>query len=592
MTGDGTKSPAKAPGGPRTGWALMAALVAPYRWRMVVLSATSLASALLEALFIILLTAIGMALVGGADAVGPAFGQYLPLPTALTLAAVSLLLRVTLSLLTVQISSTLTAVVTTAQRQRLSRAFLRTSWAIQQAEPAGRLQELLTSFVSRITNAVTTLANAITAGLSLIAFLATGVAMDPLATGAVLVALAVVGGVLTPLRRAIRRRSRRNARASLAFANAISELGTLSLEMQTYGAQRHFEARVDDLTAATTVTQRRTQVLQGALPHVYMSLAYAALLAGVAALSVAGVGDVGAIGAVMLLMLRSLSYGQQLSSASASIAAFLPFIEDVEDTVRRYEASPAPTGPTRPAAAVPLEARDVSFSYTPERAALAGVTFLLAPGEALGVIGPSGSGKSTLAQLLLGLRAPTSGMILADDVPLNEVDRQWWSSRVAFVAQDAKLLTGTVAENIRFFRDGISDADLRRAAKQANILDDIEALPHGFDTHLGERGGQLSGGQRQRLSIARALVAQPELLILDEPTSALDGLSEALIRATLVDLRGQLSVAIIAHRMSTLDICDRIMVIEGGRVTGLNTPEALRADSQFYSTALAVAGIA
>jgi len=241
---------------------------------------------------------------------------------------------------------------------------------------------------------------------------------------------------------------------------------------------------------------------------------------------------------------------------------------------------------------VPLEAVGIGFAYTADREALADVTFRLEPGEAIGVIGPSGAGKSTLAQLLLGLRPPTSGMITVGGTPLQDVDRRWWSTRVAFVAQDAQLFTGSVAENIRFFRDGITEAELRTAAAQANVLRDIEALPHGFDTHLGERGSQLSGGQRQRLSIARALVGLPDLLILDEPTSALDAQSESLIRSTLAGLHGRLSVVIIAHRMSTLDVCDRIMVIEHGRMTALDTPTALRSDSEFYNNALSLAGIA
>ena len=509
----------------------------------------------------------------------------------MALAAVSLVLRVVLALWGVRLSASLTASVTSAQRHRLSHAYLRTSWAIQQSEPAGRLQELLTGFVGRITQTVSTLATAITAGLSLAAFLAAGVLVDPLSTGAVLVALAVVGAILTPIRRAIKRRSRRNAQAGLAFANSVSELGSLGLEMQTYGAEGHFESRIGTLTEVATRTQRRTQELQGALPHIYMSLAYGAVLAGVAVLSLAAAVDLGVVGAVMLLMLRSLSYGQQLSSASAAIAGHLPFLEGVEETVRRYSNAAAAAGKAHPDAATPLEAVNVSFAYTDGRPALANVTFTLAPGEALGVIGPSGAGKSTLAQLLLGLRYPSSGQLRSGGVNLSEIDRGWWSDRVAFVAQDAKLYTGTVAENIRFFREGITEDDLRDAARQANILRDIEALPHGFDTHLGERGGQLSGGQRQRLSLARALVGRPELLVLDEPTSALDGHSEALIRETLAHLHDQLSVVIIAHRMSTLDICDRIMVIEQGRMTALDSPEALLTKSEFYRKSLAVAGI-
>lgn len=573
------------------GWTILGRLVSPHAGQVALLSFVSLGGALLEAVFIVLLTGIGLALVGGRESVGPAFGQAVSLRTALLLAAASLAVRVVLSLWGVQISARLAAAITTAQRQRLSHAYLRTSWAVQQAEPAGRLQELLTSFVGRITGTVSTLASAITAGLSLAAFLGTGLVVEPLSTGAVLIALAVVGGILTPFRREIRRRSWRNAKAGLAFANAVSELGSLGLEMQTYGAEDHFEARIDALTAESTLTTRRTQELQGALPHVYMSLAYGAVLIGVAVVSMADVIDLAVVGAVLLLMLRSLSYGQQLSSATASITASLPFLEGVEATVSRYVGSAAPPGSKRPDAVTPVEALDVGFAYTPEREALAGVTFRLAPGEAIGVIGPSGAGKSTLAQLLLGLRPPTTGVISVSSVPLSEIDRVWWTTNVAFVAQDAQLFTGTVAENIRFFRDGITDANLRRAAQRANILRDIEALPQGFDTHLGERGSQLSGGQRQRLSIARALAGEPNLLILDEPTSALDGQSEALIRSTLAGLHGRLSVVIIAHRMSTLDICDRIMVIEGGHMTALDTPAALRADSDFYRNALAIAGI-
>jgi len=297
------------------------------------------------------------------------------------------------------------------------------------------------------------------------------------------------------------------------------------------------------------------------------------------------------LGAVILLMLRSLSYGQQLAAAWGSLASNAPFLDRVIETAQRYHESPADTGQDVPASTMPLEAHEVDYAYTPDRPALEGISFQIRRGEVVGVIGPSGAGKSTLAQLLLGLRAPTVGTLSVSGVDLRRVDRGWWSSRVAFVAQDALLFTGTVAENIRFFRDGIDEDALRRAATQANVLHDIEALPGGFDADLGERGGRLSGGQRQRLTIARALAGMPELLVLDEPTSALDGKSEALIRDTIRNLRGEVTVVVIAHRMSTLDICDRIMVIEGGRMTSFDTPAALGQGSDFYRNAMSGAGI-
>jgi ABC-type multidrug transport system fused ATPase/permease subunit len=175
-------------------------------------------------------------------------------------------------------------------------------------------------------------------------------------------------------------------------------------------------------------------------------------------------------------------------------------------------------------------------------------------------------------------------------VDLRSVDRRWWTQRVAFVPQDPLLITGSVAENIRFFREGIDHGALVQACREANVLDDVNSLPLGFDTHLGERGSQLSGGQRQRLSIARALVGKPSLLILDEPTSALDGRSESLIRDTMARSHGKVTTVIIAHRMSTLDLCDRIVVIEHGSISAMGTPAELLEKSAFYRESVPVAG--
>jgi ATP-binding cassette, subfamily B, bacterial len=587
MTSTGKRSAAGS-----TNPSLLRGLLSRYRWRVALLAGVSFVGALLEALFLVIITGVAMALVAASSSVGPYLGQSTTIPMALGIAAALLTLRLAINLVGVRISAGLTASVTEHQRHVLSDAYLRTAWSVQQAEPAGQLQALLTGFVSAATNAVSTFTSGVIALLSLIAFLGTGLAVDAGATGAVLIALAVVAAILMPLRRRIRRRSWASAGASLDFANSVSELGALGLEMQTFGVRHRFAEHIDQLNHETTDTQRRVQILTGSLAPIYITLAYAAVLAGVAVLTVVGSADLAVIGAVILLMLRSLSYGQQLASAAGSIAASAPFLERIHDTVERYHATMAANGSVIPLAVTPLEARDVDFAYTADRRALTEVSFRIDRGDVVGVIGPSGAGKSTLAQLLLGLLSPVRGSMTAGHVDLNEVDRAWWSQRIAFVAQEATLFTGTVTQNIRFFRDGISDEDVRLAARQANVLVDIEALPHGFGTHLGERGGQLSGGQRQRLSIARALAGKPELLVLDEPTSALDGQSEALIRDTLGALSGKVTVVIIAHRMSTLEICDRIMVIESGRVTAFATPEELRRNSDFYREALTVAGIA
>ena len=473
-----------------------------------------------------------------------------------------LVVRLILSVVGVRISARLTADVTTDQRHLLSDAYLRTSWAVQQAEPAGRLQELLTSFVGRVTNAVTTLTVAVTAALSLVAFLGVGFAVDPLATSAVLVALAVVVCCSHSHSQARQATVEGGAQANLAFANAVSELGSLGLEIQTFGVQKRFADRIDALTRETTDAQRTVLNLASMMSPLYMSLAYAAVLAGVAVATVVGFDNLEVIGGVMLLMLRSLSDGQQLATASGSLAASAPFLERVSDTVNRYEASPASHGEVVPPGVMPLEARDVQFAYAAGRHALTDVSFRIDKGEAVGAIGPSGAGKSTLAQLLLGLRAPTSGTLTAGGLDLRVIDRSWWSERVAFVAQDALLFTGTVAENIRFSGKGSDDAALRRAAKQA-MSSTTSRNSSTASTRIWvsvAANSQVGSASACRLPVPWS--GSPSLWSWTSPHRHWTGRAEALVRNSLADLHGRITVVIIAHRMSTLDLCDRIMVIE------------------------------
>ena len=573
------------------GWSVLWGLTRGFHARIGLLAASSFAGAMLEAGFLVLVTSTLLAVAGGRTEVGPVLGHAVSVEAALGVAATAVVLRLVLNLGTVHVSAGLSAFVRTEQRRRLANAYLRAAWEVQQSEAAGRLQELLTSFVGRVNIATAALAQGITAALSLLAFLGAGLIIEPVGTVVVLGSLMFLGALLAPLRIRIRSRAADSAGADLAFANAVSELGSLGREMQTLGVRDRFVDHIDGRILTATEGQRRVQVLNGSLSPAYTFFAYSAVLVGVGALSLLDLANLGAIGSVMLLMLRSLSYGQQLSSVLGVVASSLPSLEQLELTVARYEASPAAGGTLVPSTVAPVVAHNVRFAYSGNRPAIEDLNLTIAQGEMLGVIGPSGAGKSTLAQLLLGLRAPQSGSLSVGGVDLREVDRAWLTQTVSFVPQDPLLFTGTVAENIRFFREGLDDEALRRAAVQANVLHDIDRLPQGFDTHLGERGSQLSGGQRQRLSIARALVGCPQMVILDEPTSALDGESEALIRETLAKLQGGVTVVIIAHRMSTLDLCDQILVIEGGRASAQGSPDSLRKQSEFYRRALAVAGM-
>jgi ABC-type multidrug transport system fused ATPase/permease subunit len=180
------------------------------------------------------------------------------------------------------------------------------------------------------------------------------------------------------------------------------------------------------------------------------------------------------------------------------------------------------------------------------------------------------------------------GRYLVDGIPASEFAREDWYSRVAYVPQEPRLLHASVADNIRFYRD-LDDAAVREAARLARIDADIATWADGYDTTIGPRADAVSGGQQQRICIARALAGRPEVLILDEPTSALDPRSESLLQDSLVALKQQVTLFVVAHRMSTLDICNRVMVIVDGRLEDFGTPDCLARQSPYYRSASALA---
>lgn len=225
-----------------------------------------------------------------------------------------------------------------------------------------------------------------------------------------------------------------------------------------------------------------------------------------------------------------------------------------------------------------IEFRDVTFAYPQTtRTVLEDFSMRVEAGTHLALVGPSGSGKSTIAQLLLGLYKPVRGTVLLEGVSQDEIDMRWFRRQAAVVLQDIVLFSGTIAENIRFARPDASEAEMNEAARMANAEEFIRSMPDGYDTIVGERGMMLSGGQRQRLSIARAILRNPRILILDEATSALDYESERLVQEALQRVSTGRTVITIAHRLSTIRRADRIIVLREGRIMDQGNYEELAA---------------
>jgi ABC-type multidrug transport system fused ATPase/permease subunit len=296
--------------------------------------------------------------------------------------------------------------------------------------------------------------------------------------------------------------------------------------------------------------------------------------------------DIVKLGAIALLLVRSLSFGQSLQGSYQNVVDGIPYLDRLENLRDLYNEHATHDGSLLLETVRGLELDNVTYSYDGHVNALGGVSASFNVGEIVGIVGPSGGGKSTLSQILLRLREPTNGDVKVDGVSAREYKLSSWYRHVSLVPQDPRLFHTSVANNISLFDKHITPEDIVEAAKAAGVHDVIEALDDGYETRIGPAFRDLSGGQIQRVGIARALARGSQILVLDEPTSALDVHSEAVIQATLEGLRGHALVLIIAHRLSTLSICDRIMVLRDGEVETIGTLSEVSERSDFFKRAL------
>lgn len=552
---------------------------------------TAFGGGLAEALFLVSVTRAAFAITDNSDRVGIVAGWYVSIGGALAVAMGLVVVRVGLAALAAAQSSRLSSSVVADTREHVGRGFLNATWETQQSQRSGSLQELLTTFSSQASALMQGVNQVALSGANLLALLGLAVVIDPLGALALVVSVAVLGFLLRPLRAVVRRRSKRNADAGMELAASAHEISQLGLELHVFDVTANAQQRLHGLIENSRRQAQRLQFATALATPAYLAMAYAALVGALAFVATSNVTSLTSLGAVMLVMLRSLSYGQALQNAYTTISSSTSPLERLLEQLDRFEANERTDDGIHVDPIERLEVDGVSFAYPGHDHVLRNMSFELGQHEIVGIVGPSGGGKSTLVQLLLGLRDPSAGAIRANGRNIAEYSRAEWARRVTFVPQANHLVRGSIADNIRFFRDHVSDETVERAARLAQLHEDVTGFREGYERDVGEQGGHLSGGQQQRLCIARALIESPDILILDEPTSALDVRSEHLIRETLLQLRERMTIIVIAHRLSTLDMCSRIMVIQGGELKAFDTPQRLEETSDFYREALALSGL-
>jgi ABC-type multidrug transport system fused ATPase/permease subunit len=542
--------------------------------RFLLLGVLSVVAGALEAAVLVLTVRAAVAIADGADhvviSIPFAGAESFPVADLLWAALVACLLSILAGVGVAGLTARLSGDVLAGTRTAMLRAFSGATWHFQAASREGAVQEAVSNNAMQAMDLSICLAKGLSTFISLAALLTAALFVSVWATLGVVGLGLLILIVLRPITRATRGRAKRFVGSNARFAESVAEASALALEMRVFGVETSETERLVTAAERTGRESFLTKFASDTGSTIYRGATLFFLVGAVGGLYAIGDVDLSAVGAVVVLIVRALSYAQQFQSYTQRINELGPNLVALDERIDASQAAAERFGNVEVGAVGRVSLRDVGYSYGDEPA-LRNISLDIAPGELLGIVGPSGGGKSTLVQVLLRLRLPTLGAVLVDDRPYEEIAPASWAGLVSVVPQEPRLFAGTVADNIAFHRPGLSRDQIVEAAHRAHIAAEIERLPGGFDSALGARGGGLSGGQRQRLAIARALVGAPDLLVLDEPTSALDVHSERLLQQTIAELEGRVTMVIVAHRLSTIAACRRLLVLEDGEVAALGS---------------------
>lgn len=470
------------------------------------------------------------------------------------------------------------------ETESMLREMLLSSWPFLLVQKMGNLQAVAVRDVQRSSSLLETVGQVIQSFTGFFMYLLVAFSISPQTTALTLVGGAILLMFVRPLLRRSRSTSENMITTEKNIAQFLSEhiIGMKSVkaagvERRALKVSTRYTHYMHDLMLRMALTRSLSSSLFQPFSLVFVVILFS-LTYGTPGFSIIS------FAAVLYLIQKIFTYLESGHGAFQNIFELLPYAENVmrvkkELNAHREERS---RGDTPFSFTEELAFKNVSLSYQENKEVLQGVSFSVAPGETVGIVGPSGAGKTSLADLVLRLFHPSEGTITLDGAPVENISLEEWRKHIAYVSQDVFLLNTTVEENIRFYRESLTKEEIISAAKEANIYDFIESLPEGFDTTVGDRGVMLSGGQRQRVALARALAQKPAILVLDEATSALDHESEKLIQEAIERLHGNVAVLTIAHRPSTVAEADKIVVLDGGEVVETGSARELLEDKNSY----------
>ena len=459
-------------------------------------------------------------------------------------------------------------------RARLYSAIARAQWLVVSRIRSSDITYALTTAIDQVDNGANNVLFLIATGVVALVYAMFALRVSPSMTLIVLGASALL--LIAERARTLlgRKRGEQVTTSTAAlFATAAEQLGGLKTAKSYGHEERHLSLFLD--------IGRQVNSARIALTRAFASLRWQMTIGSVLALSVilylaVGIFHLPTASILLLLFIFSRLVPRlvTLQQTTQEILAVTPALDAIERLIATCENAPERVGDKRQPIVLnnAIELQDVSFSYSGDPASmqLADVSISIPAGETTAIVGPSGAGKSTVADILLGLLTPQRGSVMVDGQPLDETHLKSWREQIGYVAQDTFLFNDTVRFNLDWAAPASSEREMQSALESA-AADFVSSLPNGIDTIIGERGVRLSGGERQRLSLARALLRRPRVLILDEATSSLDAENEERILRAIQSLHGEMTIVIITHRLATIRGADVIHVLDGGRVSASGT---------------------
>ncbi len=476
-------------------------------------------------------------------------------------------------------------------RQRVFRHFQRLSISFHERFTSGRMVARLTSDMDTISELVDGgIEDLVLAALSVVSIAAVLLVIDPPLALATLISFPFLLWLSNWFRHASAKAYRRTREAvALVIVHFVESLGGLRAVHAVRREPRNqeiFEAVNDEYREANLVANRLIATFAPAIKLIG-NITVAVVLTYGAYRVMDGAIEVGVLAAFLLYLRRFFDPMQELSqfynalqSATAALEKLSGVLQEQPDVPEPETPHPLPTGSARGA----VRFADVTFAYRSDRLVLPEFDLRVPAGQTVALVGATGAGKSTVAKLVARFYDPTSGAVTLDGVDLRDLSDADLRRSVVMVTQENYLFSGTIAENIGFGRPEASRAEIEAAAAAIGADTFIRALPDGYDTDVRKRGGRLSAGQRQLVAFGRAFLADPAVLILDEATSSLDIPSERLVQRALRTILADRTAFVIAHRLSTVEIADRVLVIENGRIVEDGAPRTLIDDGGRYAT--------